>query len=210
MREALQPDWIAPARAALVLIDCQVDFGAPDGEMAKRGVDVKPAQAAMKQAEALALAARGAEVAIVFVRLLTHPGGENRIASEAKARHGKDEPDLCAQGTHGADFIGPQPRPGDIIVSKTHFSAFARTGLAEQLHAQGVDTLVLAGLTTECCVASSAWDAFERDFHVFIASDACAAYEASLHEGALRALELSGATLSDAAAISAAWDKTKQ
>lgn len=208
MREGLQPDWIAPARTALVLIDCQVDFGAPDGEMAKRGADVKPALAALKQAEVLARAARGAGVAIIFVRLLTHPGGENRITSEAKARRGKDETDLCVEGTHGADFIGPQPQAGDAIISKTHFSAFARTGLAEQLHAQSVDTLVLAGLTTECCVASSAWDAFERDFHIFIASDACGAYESSLHDGALRALELSGATLAGTAEFAAAWKIT--
>jgi len=203
----LQSDWIAARRTALVLIDCQVDFGAPDGEMARRGADVKPAQAAVKQAETLVAAARGAGVAVVFVRLLTHPGGENRITREAKARRGKDETDLCVEGTHGADFIGPQPQPGDAIVSKTHFSAFARTGLAEQLHAQGLDTLVLAGLTTECCVASSAWDAFERDFHIFIASDACAAYEGSLHEEALRALEMSGATLAGTAEFAAAWEK---
>jgi ureidoacrylate peracid hydrolase len=201
----LQSDWIAAGRTALVLIDCQMDFGAPDGEMAKRGADVKPAQAAVKQAETLVAAARGAGVAVVFVRLLTHPGGEDRITREAKARRGKDETDLCVEDTHGADFIGPQPQPGDSIVSKTHFSAFARTGLAEQLHAQGVDTLVLAGLTTECCVASSAWDAFERDFHIFIASDACAAYEAGLHEGALRALEMSGAFLASTAELAALW-----
>jgi ureidoacrylate peracid hydrolase len=204
----LQSDWIAAGRTALVLIDCQVDFGAPDGEMAKRGADVKPAMAAVKQAETLAAAARGAGVAVVFVRLLTHPGGENSITREAKARRGKDETDLCVEGTHGADFSGPQPQPGDTIVSKTHFSAFARTGLAEQLHAQGVDTLVLAGLTTECCVASSAWDAFERDFHIFIAADACAAYEASLHEEALRALEMSGATLASTAEFAALWEKS--
>ena len=205
----LQSDWIAAGRTALILIDCQVDFGAPDGEMAKRGADMKPAQAAVKQAETLVAAARGAGVAVVFVRLLTHPGGEDRITREAKARRGKDETDLCVEGTHGADFIGPQPQPGDSIVSKTHFSAFARTGLAEQLHAQGVDTLVLAGLTTECCVASSAWDAFERDFHIFIASDACAAYEASLHEEALRALEMSGATLARTAEFAEAWKKSQ-
>lgn len=201
----IRPDWIPAGRTALVLIDCQVDFGAPDGEMAKRGADVKPAQAAMRQAEALAAAARGSGVAVVFVRLLTHPGGENRIAREAKARRGKDEPDLCVEGAHGADFIGPQPQPGDMIVSKTHFSAFARTGLAEQLHAKGVDTLVLAGLTTECCVASSAWDGFERDFHIFIAADACAAYEIGLHQVALRALEMSGAVVASTADFAAAW-----
>lgn len=203
----VQPGWIAADRTALVLIDCQVDFGAPDGEMARRGADVKPAQAAMRQAGALAAAARRAGVPVVFVRLLTHPGGENRIAREARARRGKDEPDLCIEGTHGADFIGPQPLAGETIISKSHFSAFARTGLAEQLHAQGVDTLVLAGLTTECCVASSAWDGFERDFHIFVAADACAAYEASLHEEALRALEMSGAVLAGTAEFARIWKK---
>lgn len=202
---ALQPEWIAPHRTALVLIDMQVDFGAPDGQMAQRGADVKPALAAVAKAEVLAAAARGAGVRLVFVRLLTHPGGETLIARESRSRHGKDEPDICVQGTHGADFIGPQPAPGDTVISKTHFSAFARTGLAEQLHAQNLDTLVLAGLTTECCVASSAWDACERDFHVFIASDACAAYEDSLHTGALQALKMSGAIMGNAAEFVQGW-----
>lgn len=201
----LQPAWVAPRRTALVLIDMQVDFGSPDGEMAKRGADVKPAQAAVAKAEALAVAARRAGVKVVFVRLLNHPGGESPIASEARARHGKDEPDLCVEGTPGADFIGPQPAPGEAVISKTHFSAFARTGLAEQLHSQKIDTLVLAGLTTECCVASSAWDAFERDFHIFLAADACAAYEDGLHREALRALEMSGAIVGTTAEFTGAW-----
>jgi ureidoacrylate peracid hydrolase len=201
----MKPGWIAPDRTALVLIDMQVDFGSPDGEMARRGCDVTAAQAALAQAVTLTDAARAAQVPVVFVRLLTHPGGENRIAAEAKARKGDDEPDLCAEGTHGAEFCGPAPRAGEVIVSKTHFSAFGRTGLAEQLHAQGIDTLVLAGLTTECCVAASAWDAFERDFHVFVAADACAAYAQDLHRGALKALALSGATIADSAEFAASW-----
>ena len=131
---ALQPEWVAPHRTALILIDLQVDFGASDGQMAKRGVDMKPVQAAVAQAESLTAAARGAGVRVVFVRLLNHPGGESPVASEARVRHGKEEPDLCVEGTHGADFIGPQPEPGEEVVSKTHFSAFTRTGLGEQLH----------------------------------------------------------------------------
>ena len=93
-------------------------------------------------------------------------------------------------------------------MSKARYSAFARTGLAEQLQAAGVDTLVLAGLTTECCVASSAWDGFEHDFHIVIASDACAAYEPDLHRHALRALELSGAAIITSADLMSAWKKS--
>lgn len=202
----MKPDWIAPNRTAVVVIDCQVDFGAPDGEMARRGVDMTAPQAALAKAASLVDAARGAGVKIVFVRLLTR--GENKIAREAKHRRGDNEPDLCVEGTRGAEFIGPQPRTGDLIVSKTHFSAFAHTGLADQLHAQGVDTLVLAGLTTECCVASSAWDGFEHDFHVFIAEDACAAYDEGLHRHALKALALSGATTATTGEFAQNWNKS--
>jgi ureidoacrylate peracid hydrolase len=204
----MKAEWIAPDRTALVVIDCQVDFGSPDGEMARRGKDMTAPQAAVAKAQSLVEAARAAGVKVAFVRLLAHPGGENRIICEAKQRSGDDEPDLCVEGTRGADFIGPQPQPGDMLVSKTHFSAFARTGLAEQLHGQGIDTLVLAGLTTECCVASSAWDGFEQDFHIFIAADACAAYEPDLHRHALQALEMSGATIVSSADAAAAWKKS--
>jgi ureidoacrylate peracid hydrolase len=203
----LKPEWIAPNRTALVIIDMQVDFGSPEGEMARRGADVTACQAAARQAEILTQAARAAGVPVFFVRLLLHPGGENRIIRESKQRQGDDEPDLCVEGTHGADFIGPQPQAGEPVFSKTHFSAFARTGLGEQLHTQGVDTLVLAGLTTECCIQSSAWDAFERDFHIFIAEDACAAYEPELHRHALKALAMSAATVVPVRNLTAAWSK---
>jgi nicotinamidase-related amidase len=203
----IAPDWINAGRTALLLIDCQMDFGSPDGAMAQRGADMTAPQAAVERAGVLADAARAAGVRIVFVRLLTHSGRESRVAREAKERRGDGEPDLCLEGTRGADFIGPQPEAGEAIVSKTHFSAFAHTGLGERLQAQGVDTLVLAGLTTECCVQSSAWDAFERDFHVFVAADACAAYEETLHRHALKALEMSGATVTAVADIVLSWKK---
>jgi len=210
VQKTLQPEWIAPNRTALVIVDMQVDFGSPDGEMARRGADVSACQQAVKKAVQLADAARTIGVSVVFVRLLTHPGGENRIVRESKERQGDDQPDLCVEGSRGADFIGPQPQAGEAIFSKTHFSAFARTGLADQLHAQGVDTLVLAGLTTDCCVQSSAWDAFERDFHIFIAEDACAAYREDFHRPILKALQASAAIVAPVANFVAVWSKQKQ
>jgi ureidoacrylate peracid hydrolase len=201
----MKADWISPKRTAVLVIDCQVDFGAPDGEMARRGSDMSAPQAALTKAVALVEAARTAGVAVIFVRLITNPAAESYVIREARARQGEDGPDLCVEGTHGADFVGPLPLPGETVISKNRYSAFAHTGLAEQLRTRGVDTLVLAGLTTECCVASSAWDGFEQDFHVFIAADACAAYEKHLHTHALKALALSGAVVADTAAFADLW-----
>ena len=201
----MKDDWIAPTRTALLVIDCQVDFGAPDGEMARRGADMTAPQAALAKAGCLVEAARSADATVVFVRLITNPAAESYVIREARARQGEDGPDLCLEGTHGADFIGPQPLSGEAVISKSRYSAFSHTGLADRLHAGGIDTLVLAGLTTECCVAAAAWDAFERDFHVFIAADACAAYEDDLHRHALKALAQSGAVVVDVAAFAEIW-----
>ena len=172
-------------KPALILIDCQVDFGAPDGAMAQQGRDVTAAQAALVKAQDLTMAARAAKVPVIFVRLIS------------------DE--LCIEGTRGAEFIGPQPLAGEHIVTKSRFSAFANTGLAAHLRSLGIDTVVLAGLTTECCVAATAWPAFEEGLGVTIAADACAAYEDDLHRVTLKALALSAAQVSDSAGIAAGW-----
>jgi ureidoacrylate peracid hydrolase len=201
----LQPDWIAPSRTALLLIDMQVDFALADGAMGRRGVDTSMTQAALQAACALVEAARTARVAVVFVRYV--PVEDSAVMAEAKARRGDDGPALCQPGTRGAEFVGPLPLAGEVVVDKPLFNAFAGTMLDHDLKARGVDTLVICGLTTECCVASTAWDAFERDFHVFLAADACAAYDKDLHDGALAALRLSGATIADVAEIAAIWKK---
>jgi ureidoacrylate peracid hydrolase len=203
----LAPEWVAPKRTALLLIDFQVDFALPEGEMARQGADITSARLALAQAETLAAAARAAGVTLVFTRSIARPESDGPVIEEARARRGEqDQPRLCAEGTRGAEFVGPQPRPGELVVSKNRYSIFHDTGLDGALKANGIDTLVVTGLTTECCVQSSVWAAFERKFHVFIAADAVAAYEDDLHVTSLKAMELSGANLVRAADLLAAWE----
>jgi ureidoacrylate peracid hydrolase len=199
-------DWIAPSRAALLLVDCQVDFAAPGGQMARQGYDVSPAQAALRNAALLADAARKAGVPCLFARLVTRASDETPVLREWKSRRGHDEDSLlCREGSKGAEFVGVTPLPGEAVFSKSRYNAFAGTGLDAHLKTLKRDTLVIAGLTTECCVDSTARDAFERDYHVFIASDAVAAYEPDLHQGALKALELNCAMPVSSADIRSSW-----
>jgi nicotinamidase-related amidase len=199
-------DWLAPRRTALLLVDCQVDFALPTGLMARQGNDVTEALVALSNAELLTEAARRAGVPCLFARLITRPAQQTATVLEWKLRRGHDkDPLLCREGSDGADFAGPRPCTGEAVFSKERYNAFAGTGLDARLRALGRDTLVIAGLTTECCVDSTARDAFERDYHVFIASDAVAAYQSELHRGALEALELNCAMLAASAEIIAAW-----
>ncbi len=205
-------EWIAPARTALLIIDMQVDFGAPQGAVGQWGVDLSAVPAALAAAEKLAQGARAAQVPVIFIGLMTSADTDSAAWSERMRRRGGDpesESRLCRIGEPGSAFYGPLPAPGERVISKTRYSGFHGTDLNRVLTNLEVDTLVVCGLTTECCVGSTAWDAFHLDYHVFVASDACAAYEADLHAGALKSLELNCAMLATSAEIMAAWAEAK-
>lgn len=200
--------WIAPDRTALLIVDMQVDFGSPEGLSAQWGLDLSTVPAALAAAERLAGAARRAGVPVVFVGLFTTPETDSDAWDERMRRRGADPeagPALCRAGAPGSDFVGPQPQSGELVLRKTRYSPFWDTDIDAQLKALDVDTLVIAGLTTECCVADTAKDAFNHDYHVFVAADACAAYEPDLHAGALKMLDLNTAILTDTDSVVDAW-----
>ena len=74
------------------------------------------------------------------------------------------------------------PEPGDIVVRKTRVGAFGTTDLDEQLRARGIDTVILAGISTSGCVLSTVRDASDRDYRVVVLSDGCADPEPGVHE----------------------------
>lgn len=203
-------DWIAPDRTALLVIDMQVDFASPEGAAGRWGLDLSTVPAALAAAQRLVSAARGAGVPAVFAGLSTTPRTDSPAWGERMRRRGGDpltDAAICRAGGAGGAFVGPLPEPGDLVIRKTRYSAFWGTDLDARLKVLGVDTLVLAGLTTECCVDGTARDAFNLDYHVFVAADACAAYEPDLHAGALKMLDLNTALLTDTAKVAAAWSR---
>ena len=200
--------WIAPGRTALVIVDMQTDFASPEGAMGRTGADLSAAPAALAAAQRMADAARAAGVPVVFVGLMTSPEDDSAAWAERMRRRG-DDPDealaLCRAGTRGAAFVGPIPLVGEPVIAKLRYSGFFRTDLDAQLQRLGVDTLVIAGLTTECCVDCTVRDAFHLDYQVFIAADACAAYAPDIHEAALKSLALHCAIVVRADEVVAAW-----
>jgi nicotinamidase-related amidase len=74
------------------------------------------------------------------------------------------------------------PEPGDIVVRKTRVGAFSTTDLDQQLRDRGIDTLILAGLSTSGVVLSTVRDAHDRDYRVFVLADLTADPEPGVHE----------------------------
>ncbi len=67
------------------------------------------------------------------------------------------------------------PQAGEIIIEgKRGLDTFASTNLDFILRSKGIETLIIGGFLTNCCVESTARTGYERGFHVVVLSDCTA------------------------------------
>lgn len=90
-------------------------------------------------------------------------------------------------------------RAGEPLVVKQTASAFAGTSLADDLRAEGIGTVVIAGATTSGCVRATAVDACAHDFVTFVVADCVGDRESGPHEAALVDLDAKYADVIDLA-----------
>lgn len=201
------PEMIKPATTALILIDLQVDFISPEGRMGQFGLDFSPVNEALTNIKKLVAAARKAGVLLVWPRVITSPETDMTALKRLALRKGRGEGSIatCRRDTMGADYYGLRPEPGDLEIEKTLFSSFHDTTLDKSLKAQGIETLIMTGFTTDCCVDCTAREAFHQNYNVFIATDACAAYSPALHLGALNGLAKNVGLLTDTQSVLTSW-----
>ena len=64
--------------------------------------------------------------------------------------------------------------PQDMRIVKTYSNSFTKTGLAEKLREQGVDTIIITGFCAEFCVLSTYKGAQDYDFTPIILKNAIA------------------------------------
>ena len=103
-----------------------------------------------------------------------------------------------AEGAPGAwGDLALEPERGEVVVTKQYASAFAGTSLAATLRAAGVDTVVLAGVSTSGCVRATATDALAAGFHPLVVRDACADRTPELHAHNLADLDAKYADVID-------------
>jgi nicotinamidase-related amidase len=123
--------------------------------------------------------------------------------------HRPDDPEFAVfpphalAGTPGAQVVPAlAPRAGEPVVYKRRYSGFFETDLEAVLRERDVDTLVLAGLQTDCCIAHTAADGFFRGFRIVILADAVGARTDDGHRHGLeQARRLYGARIARTADI---------
>ena len=73
------------------------------------------------------------------------------------------------------------PKPGEIVITKHRASAFFGTDLDMILRADGIDTLLLAGIVTSGVVLSTVRHAADADYQLVVVEDCCADRDAEVH-----------------------------
>lgn len=69
----------------------------------------------------------------------------------------------------------------DITINKRQWSAFYGTELDLQLRRRNIETLIIGGVMTNFGVESTARDAWQHNYAVIIAEDACASRDEAMH-----------------------------
>ena len=172
---------VDPGSAAIVVIDVQNDFVADDGWAAGVGWDPKLNQEAARRLQRFLEHGRRAQVPIVFIQAIYDEIYLGAPMLERNKRRGV-EGGRCLTGTWGADFYLVAPQPGEPIVRKHRYSAFAETELNTVLRHLGVQSLLLTGVYTEGCVESTARDGYFLDYYITLVEDCCGTTTQEIHQ----------------------------
>ena len=165
-----------PATTALVLIDLQYGIVA---------MDVHPQSSAdvIARAQKLAQAFRAAKAPVVLVSVGGSSDGKDMLAPLADAA----PPPAGPRPDNWATIVDElDPQPTDLRIRKRQWGAFYGTELDLQLRRRQVRTIVLAGISTNVGVESTARDAFERGYEQVFVSDAIASASAEAHANTMK------------------------
>lgn len=94
---------------------------------------------------------------------------------------------LLPKATYGAEVIDElMPLADEIVVYKTTDSVVAGTNYAHLLRNMGIRHVVVTGIVTDQCVASTVRSLADEGFDVILVEDCCAAGSQELHDAELR------------------------
>lgn len=175
-------------KTLFLVMDMMNDLVAEDGFNAQTyAIQIKERNVLENTAKAIA-AARAAGAAIGYVRVGFSPDYRecppaSPIFSGAR-KNGIFK--LGTQGTEVHPAIAPQE--GDFDIVKHRVSPFYATSLEPILRANGIERLVLSGVSTNGVVHSGARDGHDRDYEIVILEDCCAGVTPDEHMHAIACL----------------------
>lgn len=170
---------IVPAKTAMLFFDTLNMYLHPVDPDAQAKID---ASGVIQRMAKVNRACREVGIAVFYGQADHRPDGKDFASQIVSQGHGgrPGDPPLRTTfqtgrwDTQGADVIpelAPQPR--DYVIKKHRWSTFYQTHLELSLRTAGIDTIMIAGGSTEVGVASTAYSARDRDFNLILLRDLC-------------------------------------
>lgn len=163
-------------RPALVLIDLVRAYFEPGAELYMGRDDC------LQEAAGVLEAARSAGIPVVHTRVSFSAGGLDggvffrKVGALAR---------FVGDSELGQIMPEVAPRDDEVVITKQYASAFFGTSLAATLTAAGVDTLVIAGVSTSGCVRATAVDTIQHGFVPVVVREAVGDRDPRPHEANL-------------------------
>jgi len=170
---------VDPQTTAVVLIEYQNDFTTEGGALHGAVKDVMAETGMLENTRRVAEEARRAGATVIHAPITFAPGyGElgdpKKVYGILK---GVIDSNAFVKGTWGAEICDQMaPQEGDIVVEgKRGLDTFATTNLDFILRSRDVETVILGGFLTNCCVESTMRTAYEKGYDVITLTDCTAA-----------------------------------
>ena len=178
---------IEPENTALVVVDMQrafLDKGAP--------IECAGGREFVPKINELSAMCRKLKIPVIFLKSNCRADlSDSGLMEEMRIRQPDDELESL-QGRKGNEFYpGLVVEPDDYIVPKVRYSAFipGSSSLEPLLRSLDIERLVICGVATDVCVATTTADAMMLGFKVFLVGDLTATKSEERQRAALEVID---------------------
>jgi len=179
-----EPLRLVPSETAVIVIDMQNAYASAGGYVDLAGFDITGAASTITHIGDVLSSARVAGIQIIYLQngwdadyveagTEKSPNYHKSNALKTMRERPELQGQLLARGGWDYEIVDAlTPRPGDIRVAKTRYSAFFNSQLDSILRARGIRNLVFVGIATNVCVESTLRDGFHLEYFGVMLEDA--------------------------------------
>jgi ureidoacrylate peracid hydrolase len=175
---------LSSADTAVVVIDMQNAYASKGGYVDLAGFDIAASAQVVGRIEQVLDTARAAGMPVIFLQngwdpdyveagTAASPNWHKSNALKTMRARPELTGQLLARGGWDYELVDAlTPKPGDIRVHKTRYSAFFHSQLDSILRSRGIRTIVFVGIASNVCVESTLRDGFHLEYFGIMLEDA--------------------------------------